>query len=89
MPICLIQDEANTFRPFPCLACVYAIFGKSRLLYLVYIPSLVFINTPPKGAESRLRRLTAPDNRGALPRTPVSLATRREAGLKAFPAPLL
>lgn len=43
----------------------------------------------PQGAESRLRRLTAPEHRGALPHTPVSLATRREQGVKALPCPLL
>jgi hypothetical protein len=35
MLICLIQDEANAFGAFPCLACVCADFSGLALLYSI------------------------------------------------------
>jgi hypothetical protein len=89
MPIGLTSCDAYRNRSIPYQKRQSADFLGSVLSNLSYPTSAGSISTPPEGAESRLCRLTAPEHRGALPHTPVSLATRREQGLKAHPCPLL
>jgi hypothetical protein len=88
-PIGITSYEAYPNLSIPSRARRRANFEAPPLFTLFYPITASFNSTPPEGAVSRLRRLTAPTHRGALPRTPVSLATRREQGLKAFPCPLL